>query len=87
VRELLVISQDTSAYGADLRYRPQKWGSREIPSRFIDLARELGVRFVACTMTMDIMAVSKEELVDGLEYGGVATYMADAARSKVTLFI
>jgi ribosomal protein S12 methylthiotransferase len=42
VRELLVISQDTSAYGADLRYRPAKWGSREIPSRFIDLARELG---------------------------------------------
>ena len=42
VRELLVISQDTSAYGADLKYRAEKWGSREIPSRFIDLARELG---------------------------------------------
>jgi ribosomal protein S12 methylthiotransferase len=42
VRELLVISQDTSAYGTDLRYRPATWGSREIPSRFIDLARELG---------------------------------------------
>jgi ribosomal protein S12 methylthiotransferase len=37
-----VISQDTSAYGADLKYRPSTWGSREIPSRFIDLARELG---------------------------------------------
>jgi len=42
VRELLVISQDTSAYGADLRYRAESWGSREIRSRFIDLARELG---------------------------------------------
>jgi ribosomal protein S12 methylthiotransferase len=42
VRELLVISQDTSAYGADLKYRPSAWGSREIPSRFVDLARELG---------------------------------------------
>jgi ribosomal protein S12 methylthiotransferase len=42
VRELLVISQDTSAHGADLRYRPEPWGSREIRSRFIDLARELG---------------------------------------------
>jgi ribosomal protein S12 methylthiotransferase len=37
-----VISQDTSAYGADLKYRPSAWGSREIPSRFVDLARELG---------------------------------------------
>ena len=42
VRELLVISQDTSAYGADLKYRAEPWGSREIRSRFIDLARELG---------------------------------------------
>src|SRR5688500_13838029 len=42
VRELLVISQDTSAYGVDLKYRASTWGSREIPSRFIDLARELG---------------------------------------------
>ena len=42
VRELLVISQDTSAYGADLRYRAETWGSREIRTKFIDLARELG---------------------------------------------
>ena len=42
---------------------------------------------IACTMSMDAMGVSKEELVDGLTYGGVATYMADAVRSRVTLFI
>jgi ribosomal protein S12 methylthiotransferase len=42
VKELLVISQDTSAYGADLRYRPEQWGKREIRTRFADLARELG---------------------------------------------
>ena len=42
VKELLVISQDTSAYGADLRYRAEQWGSRQIRTRFIDLARELG---------------------------------------------
>ncbi len=42
VRELLVISQDTSAYGADLKYRAEQWGSRQIRTKFIDLARELG---------------------------------------------
>ncbi len=42
VRELLVISQDTSAYGADLRYRAESWGVRQIRTKFIDLARELG---------------------------------------------
>jgi len=53
----------------------------------MDVARDLGVRFMACTMSMDAMGVTREELVDGLEYGGVAAYMAEAARSRVTLFI
>ena len=53
----------------------------------IGLARELDVRMIACTMSMDATGVSREELVDGLTYGGVATYMADAVRSRVTLFI
>jgi peroxiredoxin family protein len=51
------------------------------------VARDLDVKMIACTMSMDAMGVSKEELVDGLTYGGVATYMADAVRSRVTLFI
>jgi peroxiredoxin family protein len=51
------------------------------------LARELDVKMIACMMSMDAMGVGKEELVDGLTYGGVATYMADAVRSRVTLFI
>ena len=42
VRELLVISQDTSAYGADIRYAPAVWRDQEYRSRFIDLARGLG---------------------------------------------
>jgi len=42
VRELLVISQDTSAYGADLRYAPGSWRGQEYQTRFIDLARALG---------------------------------------------
>ena len=53
----------------------------------IAIARELDVKMIACTMSMDAMGVSQEELVDGLTYGGVATYMADAVRSRVTLFI
>jgi len=51
------------------------------------IAREMDVKMIACTMSMDAMGVAKEELVDGLTYGGVATYMADAVRSRVTLFI
>ena len=42
VKELLVISQDTSAYGLDVKYAPQRWKDREYQTRFIDLARGLG---------------------------------------------
>jgi peroxiredoxin family protein len=50
-------------------------------------ARNLGVKFVACTMSMDAMGFTKEEMFDGVEYGGLATYMADAAKARLTLFI
>jgi ribosomal protein S12 methylthiotransferase len=42
VKELLVISQDTSAYGADLRYATGFWGGKPVKARFVDLARSLG---------------------------------------------
>jgi ribosomal protein S12 methylthiotransferase len=42
VKELLVISQDTSAYGIDLKYAASQWKDREVRARFVDLARELG---------------------------------------------
>ncbi|MBX9775760.1 MAG: 30S ribosomal protein S12 methylthiotransferase RimO [Xanthobacteraceae bacterium] len=42
VKELLVISQDTSAYGVDIKYATSKWKDREVRAKFFDLARELG---------------------------------------------
>lgn len=42
VKELLVISQDTSAYGVDIKYAATRWKDREVRAKFIDLARELG---------------------------------------------
>jgi len=42
VKELLVISQDTSAYGVDVKYAPSRWRDRDVATRFLDLARALG---------------------------------------------
>jgi ribosomal protein S12 methylthiotransferase len=42
VKELLVISQDTSAYGVDIKYAASPWQDREVRAKFLDLARELG---------------------------------------------
>ena len=50
-------------------------------------AMDNGVRIVACSMSMDVMGIKKEELIDGVEIGGVGTYLADAEESNVNLFI
>ena len=51
------------------------------------MAREMGVTLIACTMSMDVMGITKEELLDGVALGGVATFLGEAARSRVSLFI
>lgn len=50
-------------------------------------AMENGVKLVACTMSMDVMGITKEELIDGVELAGVAAYLGDAEQSNVNLFI
>ncbi len=53
----------------------------------IDTARDQGVKMVACTMSMDVMGLRPEELIDGLEFAGVATYLGEADEANVNLFI
>ncbi len=53
----------------------------------IKQARDNGVKLVACTMSMDIMGIRAEELIDGVELAGVASYLGDAEESNVNLFI
>jgi peroxiredoxin family protein len=50
-------------------------------------ARELDVKMIACAMSMDVLGITEAELIDGVEYAGVATYLAEADQSKLNLFI
>lgn len=53
----------------------------------IKQAQDNGVRMIACQMSMDVMGITKEELLDGVEIGGVATMLNDNDRSNMNLFI
>ncbi|SFK54701.1 Peroxiredoxin family protein [Halobacillus dabanensis] len=53
----------------------------------IEMAQEQEINLVACTMTMDLLGLQKEELLDEIEYAGVAAYLADAEEGNVNLFI
>jgi len=53
----------------------------------IKKAMAAGVKIVACTMSMDVMGIKEEELIEGVELGGVGAYLGDAEESNVNLFI
>jgi peroxiredoxin family protein len=53
----------------------------------IKSAQDQGVRFIACTMSMDVMGIKKEELIPGVSFGGVGTCIDSADRSRMTMFI
>ena len=53
----------------------------------IKKAMSAGVKVVACTMSMDVMGIKEEELIEGVELGGVGAYLGDAEESNVNLFI
>jgi peroxiredoxin family protein len=53
----------------------------------MESAIEQGVKMEACTMSLDVLGLKPEELIDGLEYVGVASYLAEADEANVNLFI
>ena len=53
----------------------------------VKTARQQGIRIVACTMSMDAMGIQESELMDGVEYGGVAAYLEASQKSATNLFI
>ncbi|MEK3807110.1 DsrE/DsrF/DrsH-like family protein [Bacillus sp. FSL H8-0547] len=55
--------------------------------QLIEMAQEQDIKLVACTMTMDLLGLQEKELLDNIEYAGVAAYLADAEDGNVNLFI
>jgi peroxiredoxin family protein len=55
------------------------------PSELLAVAMESGVRLIACQMTMDVMGIKKDDLVDGIEIGGAATFLEFASENAIAL--
>ena len=53
----------------------------------IEMARDLGVKMLACEMSRDVMGIKDDELVAGFESAGVASFLAESLRSRTNLFI
>jgi len=55
--------------------------------QLLGLARESGVKLVACQMTMDVMGVQQADIIEGVEFGGAATWLDAAAEAQINLFV
>ena len=64
----------------------KKNGVQSLPE-LIAAAQAGGARIIGCTMTMDLLGIAPSDLIDGVELGGVATFLGEAAESTTTLFI
>ncbi|MEK4874785.1 DsrE/DsrF/DrsH-like family protein [Bacillus sp. FSL W8-0102] len=51
----------------------------------VEMAKEMGVKFIACQMTMDILKLKKEDFIDGIDVGGAVTFLEFAKDANVTL--
>jgi len=85
--ELPVSKMNYFGVGAKMLRTMMKQKNVSSLEDMISLARELGVRTIACEMSRDVMGINDSELVDGLEHGGVASFLADSLKSRTSLFI
>lgn len=69
-----------------IKHVMKKHKAMSLPN-LIELAQEQEIKLIACTMTMDLLGLQQEELLDGIEYAGVAAYLAEAEDGNVNLFI
>lgn len=86
-RNLPVSQMNYFGVGAKMLRSMMKEKNVNSLEEMIALARELGVRMIACEMSRDLMGIKESELIAGLECGGVASFLADSLKSRTSLFI
>jgi peroxiredoxin family protein len=62
---------------------------QQVPTvqELLDMARESGVKLVACQMTLDVLGMKQGNLVEGIEFGGLATFLEYGMGATITLFV
>lgn len=62
---------------------------QQVPTvqELLDMARETGVKLVACQMTLDVLGMKQKNLVEGIEFGGLATFLEYGMGATITLFV
>lgn len=86
-KSLSISKMNMMGMGSKMMQNVMKQKNVDSLEVMIEKANNLGIKFIACTMSMDIMGIDRSELFDFVEYGGVATYLGDSERANLNLFI
>ncbi len=82
-----ISKMDMHGLGAKMIRKVMHDKGVETPGKLLQSLVEGGAQLIACQMSMDVMGIKKEELIDGVEIGGVAAFLGEASESGTTLFI
>jgi peroxiredoxin family protein/TusA-related sulfurtransferase/rhodanese-related sulfurtransferase len=85
--QLPISNMNMAGMGAKMINHVMKKKNVDSLETLMKNAMELGVELIACSMSMDVMGIRREELIDGVDIGGVAAYLGKAEESNVNLFI
>lgn len=86
-RKLSLSKMNMGGMGAKMIRGIMKHKNISSLEELIEQAQQNGVKIIACSMSMDVMGIKQEELIDGVEIGGVAYFLGEAEMSNVNLFI
>lgn len=87
VENLKLSKMNMMGMGTSMMKKVMEEKNVDSPATLLKQALDLGVELVACAMSMDIMGIKEEELIDGVSVAGVATYLAKTEESGLNLFI
>ncbi|WP_379969377.1 CoA-disulfide reductase [Ectobacillus sp. sgz5001026] len=87
INKLPLSKMNMGGIGTKMMKNVIKQKNVESLQSLIQMAQASGVKLIACTMSMDVMGIKKEELMDNIEYAGVATYLSETEDANHNLFI
>ena len=82
-----ISKMNLTGMGAWLTWKVMRDKRVEEAAQLLKNLQEGGAQLIACQMSMDVMGIRQEELIDGVELGGVAAFLGEAQESGTTLFI
>ena len=86
-KKLKLSKMNMAGMGTKMMKKIMKKKNIESLESLIEMAKEMNIKFVICQMSMDLMGIKKEEVIDGVDYGGVASYIGETSDANVNLFI